>query len=204
MIGSISRRSILCLAIVCAAVLACVLLTACAPGHNPARATADSLIILNTASYQEEENVRLKIRRECELEWLVPEKVNKYASGDYDNIYFTDGVPPTTPAKVLSMKIIDAKGQGGGRRSGAKSITIEGTLTQKGNVVGSFIASRTTVTGGWHGGSKGTCALLERCAKRLGKDIGAWLEKPSLNATLGTAKVREKQGAVLEAEEEKD
>ncbi len=39
--------------------------------------------------------------------------------------------------------------------------------------------------GGFMGAYKGTCALLGRCTKTLGKDIAEWLKNPVNNATLG-------------------
>lgn len=104
---------------------------------------------------------------------------------------------------MLVMKIADAQGLGGGRMSGPKSVTVEGTLKQNGNVLGSFTVQRATM-GGYGGGSSGTCALLHRCAKRIGKDVGVWLQKPTMNAVLGTARQKGNGSEAAVDKEDKD
>lgn len=165
-----------------------------------ARPTPDSLIIQRTSYYKPGATAGDKIRDECGLEQVVPKQIREYARGDYDAIYFSDTLSDATPAKVLVMKIVNAQGLGGGRHSGPKSLTVEGTLTQNGQVLGSFIVHRATM-GGYRSSTKGTCALLARCAKRIGKDVGVWLKEPTMNAVLGTAKA---QGAPPEPAAEPD
>jgi hypothetical protein len=164
-------------------VVLCMVLTA----GCIARPSPESLIIQKTAYYKTGAKAGDKIRDECGLEQVVPTNIKAYARGNYDSIFFSDTLSDSTPAKVLVMKIANAQGLGGGRYSGPKSLTVEGTLRQDGKVLGSFIVHRATM-GGYGGGTKGTCSLLHRCAKRIGKDVGVWLENPTMIAVLGTAK----------------
>lgn len=152
-------------------VAACTLLAA----GCIARPTPESLVIQRTAYYKTSAKVGDKIRDECGLEQVVPKNIKSYARGDYDSIYLSDSLSDSTPAKVLVMKIVNAQGLGGGRYSGPKSLTIEGTLSQNGTVLGTFVVHRGTM-GGFGGGGSGTCSLLHRCAKKIGKDVGSWLE----------------------------
>lgn len=80
------------------------------------------------------------------------------------------------------MQIVAAAGTGGGAWSGRKSLVVEGTLSENGRQIGSFVAERTS------GKSyRGTCALLGRSAKAIGKDVGEWLASPTKSARLGEA-----------------
>ena len=194
MIGTyrfLSKGSLMMIAVFCIAVSSgCI-----------ARPTPDSLVIQRTAYFKQGAVVGDKIRDECGLEQEVPHYIKKYAEGNYDSIFLSDTLSNATPAKVLVMKIANAQGLGGGRYSGPKSLTVEGTLTQNEKVLGSFVVQRATM-GGYGGGSKGTCGLLvTRCAKKIGKDVGEWLRKPTINAVLGTAKDGGKTADAADTEE---
>lgn len=123
--------------------------------------------------------VNSAVRTECALETKIPEYVRGYAQGNA-NLVDTAG----KGARTLSMKIVDVSGAGGGAWSGPKYVTLKGTLRQKGKVIGSFEARRVS-GGGAFGGYKGTCKILDRCAKALGKDVAGWMLAPTMNARLG-------------------
>ncbi|WP_221894969.1 hypothetical protein [Bathymodiolus japonicus methanotrophic gill symbiont] len=53
-------------------------------------------------------------------------------------------------------------------------------MLRKGKKTRTFTANR-----GFMGAYKGTCALLGRCTKALGKDIAEWLNNPVGGASLG-------------------
>ena len=72
--------------------------------------------------------------------------------------------------------------------TGAKSLTISGRLKEKGRTVARFTAGRYT-GGGAFGAYKGTCSLLGRVAKRIGKDVALWLKDPRDGAHMGDATV---------------
>lgn len=165
--------------------------------------TRASLIIQKTAPYQDWAAVRNKMKRECNIQAQVPAMVRKFAQKNFDNVFLYDIIPPDTVATVLTMSIKDARGTTGGVFSGAKSITVEGTVTQDGRVLGTFIDRRASGFGkikiGWHMSGKkhraGTCDLLFQCAETIGKDVAVWLKEPTMNAQLGTpAKQQEEEG----------
>lgn len=119
-----------------------------------------------------------KVIAECDLQNRLPE-------------FLAEAAPSTAPGtgasggKVLTMEITHVMGFGGGLYSGPKQIVVKGTLTEGGQVKGSFEAKRTTVTGGAFGGYKGTCSLLHRTAKAVAKDVSEWLPAPTMDAKLG-------------------
>jgi len=119
-----------------------------------------------------------KVIAECDLQNKLP-------------LWLAEFAPTTAPGagtsagKVLTMEITHVLGFGGGLYSGPKQIVVKGTLSEGGQVKGSFEAKRTTVTGGAFGGYKGTCSLLHRTAKAVAKDVSEWLPSPTMDAKLG-------------------
>ncbi len=77
---------------------------------------------------------------------------------------------------------MDMAERNGGAWSGPKSVTIEGVLWSGGKSAGSFTAERRTTHG------SGTCGMLERDAKEIGKDIAEWLKAPKAKSLLGDAR----------------
>ena len=148
---------------------------------------ADSLTISKQAAYSPQISVPEAVRAECNLPTQVSEYVKDQANKSYDKIVLTDGVSAKTPGQALALKIVGMTGAGGGAWSGPKHVTVEGTLWDNGKVKGTFTATRYS-GGGAFGGYKGTCAILGRCVKEIGKDVGKWLAAPSMNARLGDAK----------------
>ena len=160
------------------------------------RPTRASLIIQKTAPYQDWAAIRNQMKRDCDIEAQVPAMVKKHAEG-YDNVLLYDIIPPDSVAAVLTMTIKDARGMTGGVYSGAKSITVEGTVKQDGRVLGTFTDRQESTWGrikvrglkviGKKGHNASTCDLLFQCAETIGEDVAEWLEKPTMNAKLGEA-----------------
>ncbi|MBC8068163.1 MAG: hypothetical protein IAG13_07505 [Deltaproteobacteria bacterium] len=119
-----------------------------------------------------------KVVAECDLQNQLPQFLAEFAPGAAPGAGAGAG-------KVLTMEITHVMGFGGGLYSGPKQVVVKGTLTAGGQVVGSFEAKRTTVTGGAFGGFKGTCSLLHRTAKAVAKDVSEWLPAPTMDAKLG-------------------
>ena len=88
-----------------------------------------------------------------------------------------------TNAQILTMKIEEVQGAAGDAGYGAKSVVVKGSLSRKGKLLGDFKARRYS-GGGMFGGYKGTCAILGRCVKILGKDVAEWLAHPTSQAVL--------------------
>ncbi|MEK7304159.1 MAG: hypothetical protein AAB406_01655 [Pseudomonadota bacterium] len=162
------------------------LFTACASLPLTSLA-AGSITITKQAPFAQQLSVPDAVRAECNLPTRVSEFVKEYADKSYDKVALADNVSAGTPGQALSMKIVGLTGTGGGAWSGAKYVTVEGTLWENGKVKGTFTATRLS-GGGAFGGYKGTCAILGRCAKAIGKDVGEWLLAPKMNAKLGDAK----------------
>jgi hypothetical protein len=152
------------------------------------QAKGGTLSLSRLAHYEKGANVPKAVRDECDLESRIIEFVRKNAEKNFDKIVLVDAPSAGTPGKALSIRITDALAPKGGTASGYKTLTIKGTLWQNGKVAGSFTARRVTSGGVSFIGYKGTCSMLQRCAKTLGKDVATWLENPTVNARLGDAK----------------
>lgn len=147
-------------------------------------ANAGEIGVVKAAPFDKDAAVPAAVKAECDLETKIPNYVFAEAKGEVEGLTFVD---KPGAGRTLSMTIKSVAGAGGGAWSGPKQITIEGKLTEKNKVVGTFVGTRVS-GGGAFGGYKGTCKILDRCAKALGKDVAGWLLEPTMNARLGDAR----------------
>lgn len=122
------------------------------------------------------------VRAQCELQTKVPEFIAQTAGSSVELV----DAPSRKQGRVLEMEITEVHAPGGGAFSGAKWMTVNGTLYDRGKQIGSFRAKRYS-TGGAFGAFKGSCAIIGRCARAIGQDIAGWLGAPTQNAMLGNA-----------------
>lgn len=128
--------------------------------------------------------VRDAVRKECQLLTKLPTFVQNYGQEQYAAINLQ--AKRSTNSDFLEIQIVDLpkyKKNAWAGRSG-QWVSIKGSLLRKGKKTVSFTANRASM-GGFMGAYKGTCALLGRCTKALGKDIAQWLKNPIDGATLG-------------------
>ena len=145
---------------------------------------AGSITIQKLAPYDPDLSVPAAVKLECELAKKIPAYTEANAKGNFERIIVADKVSAATPGQSLAMTIVGLGGAAGGVHTGTKHIIIEGTLWENGKVKGTFRAKRKTGVS-WGPGYTGTCKLLDRCAKSLGKDVAKWLENPGKDSKLG-------------------
>ena len=153
----------------------------CAPLASLA---AGTLNLQEKAPYEKGMPVPEAVRVECGLEGKVVELVHLAAGKSFDKVVLVEDASKPGAGRSLAMKITGITGTAGGAWSGAKFLTVDGTLREQGKVIGTFRATRAS-GGGAFGGYKGTCSILGRCAKTLSEDVVKWLAEPSMNAKLG-------------------
>jgi len=162
-------------------------LSGCATnGNKPLQTvqhTGTGTLIIKPIAFKKDAYIRDAVKQECDLDGKLVQFIEQYAAGQYANIV-TDSDKHSDDAQVLTIEIEDVQGAAGGAWSGAKSVVIKGSLSQKGKTLGDFKARRYS-GGGMFGGYKGTCAILGRCVKALGRDVGEWLAHPTSQAVLG-------------------
>ncbi len=149
-------------------------------GPAPADETG-SVKVLRVTPISEDARVPQKVRSECGLQDKVPAYLSNFAR----NVELVDS-KLGTQGRILELFIGDVHAPGGGAFSGPKWMTVTGVLREDGREVGSFTAKRFS-GGGAFGAYKGTCAIVRRCAKAIGKDIAGWLRNPEDGARLGDA-----------------
>ncbi len=152
-----------------------------------AHAGGGTLSLQKTAPFDAGISVTDAVKNECQLETKLVDFTQEFASGEFDKIVLVDNASAATPGKAVKIVITDVAGAKGGLWSGPKFVSIKATMWQDGKVVGTLSASRST-SGGMYGGYKGTCSLLGRCTKTLGKDVAAWMKDPKMDARAGEAR----------------
>lgn len=143
-----------------------------------------TVTMLGEIPFAEDSGASSAVMDECTLQTRLPGFIK--AAAKKTNVVLVGEITDASEGQVLTLEITHVVGFSGGAWSGPKSVTVEGTLTENGEVIGTFTASRYS-TGGMYGGFKGTCSILGRCIQTLGSDIAKFLEKPKMDARLGDA-----------------
>ena len=153
----------------------------------PHAAEKGQLVTISRAlEFAENSQVPDKVKTECWLEPKLPRYIKQFAKKK-TNVAFAEDVDNSTEGWMLHIEIGDVIGGSGGSWSGAKWVTVQGRLTDNGEIIGTFIAKRGTSGFGGGPGGHGTCTMLGRCMKTIGKDIAKWLTNPTMDARLGSA-----------------
>ena len=147
-----------------------------------APAAAGPVKVAKTLSFSAESEVRQKVKDECALQTKIPAYLAQYSS----DVELVEG-DLGSEGRVLTIEITAVHAPGGGAFSGPKSVSVSGVLQENGATVGNFRGARYS-GGGVFGGYKGTCAIVGRCGKAIGKDIATWLKNPGKDSLLGDAK----------------
>jgi hypothetical protein len=135
--------------------------------------------------YGKSSNVPEKVKAECTLDTKLPTYIQSFASDADIAVNLKEGaLNKKAKGRVLNVEFSNVVGAGGGAWSGAKYVAVKGELFENGKKIGSFNGRRTS-GGGFFGAYKGTCKILDRCVKALGKDIALWMIDPTMDAMLG-------------------
>lgn len=120
-------------------------------------------------------NVHDKVLSECDVQTMLPQMIAERAPA-------VTLVDKAGGGNRLELKLVDIHAPNGGVFSGPKWITVEGRLYQGGAQKGDFTAKETSM------GSATACGMLRKVMLALAGDIVVWLEHPTKNATLGSAR----------------
>lgn len=118
-------------------------------------------------------------KRDCKIEEMLSSRIGPMLAKQYkiDKGTIDLGADPAGD-KVLRVQITHVLGAGGGAWSGPKAITVLAELLDGGTVV-HYTKINEWTTGGVFGGYMGTCAILERSANAITKDLNEWVQNPS-------------------------
>lgn len=133
--------------------------------------------------FAEDAIVAGNIKRECPIGTQLTDALVRFASADGHRVELVETVD-TTSGQVLKMEFHDAQSAGNAWMGHRKSVTVKGWLYRDGQQVAKFVARRNS-GGGFAGGFKGSCAVLERTVNAIGKDVAGWLNNPVDGGQLG-------------------
>lgn len=100
------------------------------------------------------------------------------------DVQLADTINTSAKGRVLQMEITEAVSMGNAFMGHQKYAAARGTLFENGKKVASFEARRQSM-GGAFAGYKGSCSVLGRTMKAMGKDVAQWLQNPTDEAALG-------------------
>jgi hypothetical protein len=115
------------------------------------------------------------VKRECAVDTSVGTQVFQRVSERYPGTEQINNPNLAAPDKTfLKVTLIGVLGHGGGSWSGPKSITIRAEVLRGSKLIATQTLSRQS-GGGVFGGVSGTCAIMDRIAAALGRDVAQWL-----------------------------
>lgn len=117
------------------------------------------------------------VRRECNWNTKMPHYMVEKSKG---RIKIDNGSADAASGKKLKLLTTHVHTAGWMLMSGPKWLTLEGTLTQGENLIGSFVVREQAIYG-----SMKACGTLEELSEDIADEIIKWLNAPSLNAKLG-------------------
>ena len=150
-----------------------------------ASASAETVRMQRATPYAEGARIAKKIRSECtQLQEKLPAYAEQFGREFGVDIVLADQVGPEDAGAVLVVEITDAVSRGNAFIGHRKFTEISGTLYRDGEKVAGFVGARNSM-GGAFAGYKGSCSVLGRTVKALGKDVAQWLKNPQDGDELG-------------------
>ncbi|HSX58850.1 MAG TPA: hypothetical protein VLF18_01500 [Tahibacter sp.] len=147
-------------------------------------AQADVVTLQRTAPWVDETRIASNIRAECDLPNKLPAYIAEYAEEKRIRTRFSDAVAPGDAGRVLIVEIDEAVSRGNAFIGHQKFTRAKGALYENGAEIGNFVAQRYSM-GGAFAGYKGSCSVLGRTVKAIGKDVAEWMAAPTKDARLG-------------------
>lgn len=150
-----------------------------------ATAVAQPVRMAHDTPYADDAEISQKVRSECvKLGGQLPAYTREFGAESGVDIELVGTLDTAAPGRVLQVEIVDAVSMGNAFIGHQKYARIEGTLYEDGRKVASFKGRRNSM-GGAFAGYKGSCSVLGRTMKALGKDVADWLKNPTDGARLG-------------------
>lgn len=147
-------------------------------------ARADVVTLPRSAPWTDASTIATNIKTECDLPGKLSAYIAEYAEERRISTRFADAVSPNDAGRVLVVEIDEAVSRGNAFIGHQKFTRARGALYQDGQELGTFVAQRYSM-GGAFAGYKGSCSVLGRTVKAIGKDVAEWMAAPTKDARLG-------------------
>ncbi len=150
-----------------------------------APAFAERVQVQSSIPYAEDAEIANKVREECtQLNTQLAEFTQEFGRENGIEVQLVETLDTSAPGRVLQMEIVDAVSMGNAFIGHQKYSRVRGVLFENGQQIADFRGRRNSM-GGAFAGYKGSCSVLGRTVKALGKDIAQWLANPQAGAQLG-------------------
>jgi hypothetical protein len=131
--------------------------------------------IANDVPYKDPTIVATNIVEECvNLGTDLAKFLNEFATEFGVPMERVETIDPKAGGRVLVVEITNAVSAGNPFIGHRKTMSVKAELFVNGTSAGYTNFTRDSM-GGLFGGYKGSCSVLGRCTKALGKDIAGWL-----------------------------
>lgn len=139
--------------------------------------TANSLVINDKADYYDTKFVASNIVNECtNLGSNFSSSTRTFLEKQGFSVTTASDLAEQTEGMSLKLTIVNAVSAGNAFMGHRKSVSIEAQLYKDGELLDTFTHTRNS-SGGFGGGFKGSCAVLDRCVHTLGNDVAKWMTK---------------------------
>lgn len=146
-------------------------------GGGIAIANENSLEISAVASYYDENLIQDNILSQCnQLGSQFSESTAKNLQIKGFSVSLKNDDEMSESGESLKLKITNAMSSGNAFTGHRKTVTIIAELYKDGELVDKYKHTRNS-GGGFLGGFKGSCSVLQRCVNTLGRDVAKWLHK---------------------------
>ena len=150
-------------------------------------AAGQTVSIPRSVPFAAESDVAGNIKRECAIDVKLSDFIAEYAAERRIPVSVVDKTDASMPGRVLVLEIVDAESSGNAFIGHHKSTKVRGSYFEDSKLVGSFKVRRDSM-GGMFAGFKGSCSVLGRTVREIGKDIAEWMVHPVPDAELGDLK----------------
>ncbi len=146
---------------------------------------AAPVAIAKQTPFSEDADVQPKVKEACTaLNGQLPTFIEEFSKTSGVEVVLVDRIDTTAAGRVLKLELVEAVSMGNAFIGHHKYTKVRGTLFENGAEVADFRGRRNSM-GGFAAGYKGSCSVLGRTVKALGKDIAVWLKSPVDDAQLG-------------------
>lgn len=146
---------------------------------------ANPISVQSVIPYSADSKIAKNIRNECtKLGSQFAQFTQQFGKKFEVDVQLADTIDTAAKGRVLQMEITEAVSMGNAFMGHQKYAAAKGTLYEDGKKVASFEARRQSM-GGAFAGYKGSCSVLGRTVKAMGKDVAQWLKAPTDEAALG-------------------